>query len=226
VTRCVRCGVRTGVLVADFRSLVVSRHARVGISGDLSTATEVWLVLHGYGMLARGILHWFEGAERPGRVLVAPEGLSRFYNNLSDGKRVVGASWVTREDFENELDDQYQYLRQAVAEIVPPALPLQVHGFSQGVSAGARWCVRTDRAVSRLVCWAGAMPEDVTADELKRKLIHEPLHLVVGDQDKRVPPEQVEADAIRLRAGGVEVVVHRFAGGHNVDPGMLATLSS
>jgi predicted esterase len=209
----------------EYRSIIVSRHARVGIVGDPGTATEAWLVLHGYGMLARGILHWFATAERPGRVLIAPEALSRFYSELSEGKRVVGGSWVTREDLANELEDQYQYLSQVVAELVPQATPLHVHGFSQGVSVGARWCVRTDRAIARLVCWAGTMPVDVTAGALDRKVAPEPLHLVVGDNDRRVPPQRIEADAARLREGGVEVTLHRFAGGHRVDEGVLATFS-
>ena len=212
-------------MTVEYRSLVVARHARVGIVGNVATAREVWLLLHGYGMLARGILHWFRAAERDDRLLVAPEALSRFYTELSEGKRAVGASWVTREDLENELEDQYQYLARVVAECVPEGLPLQVHGFSQGVSAGARWVVRTDRPVARLVCWAGAMPEDVTAHDLNRKLVHEPLHLVVGDQDTRVPPERVEADAARLRTGGLAVDVHRFAGGHRVDAGVLKRLA-
>ena len=62
----------------QFASLVVDRHARIGIVGDLASADEAWILLHGYGMLARGILHWFRAAQRPGRVLIAPEALSRF----------------------------------------------------------------------------------------------------------------------------------------------------
>ena len=208
-------------MAIDFRSLTVSRHARVGIVGDPATAAEVWLILHGYGMLARGILHWFRSAERDDRVLIAPEGLSRFYTKLGDSKRVVGASWLTKEDSRNELEDQFAYLEHALAELAPDGVPLHVHGFSQGVSVGARWCVRTNRRVARLVCWAGAMPEDVTADDLQRALVHEPLHLVVGDRDTRVPPARVEADASRLGAAGLDVKVHRFDGGHRVDEAVL-----
>ena len=225
VTHCGRCGEATGPRVAEFRSLVVPRHARVGIVGDLGSATEAWLLLHGYSMLARGMLHWFETVARAGRVLIAPEALSRFYSELSGGKRVVGGSWVTREDLANEIDDQYHYLTRVVEELVPSATRLHVHGFSQGVSVGARWAVRTDRAIARLVCWAGTMPEDVAADDLKRKLVDEPLHLVVGDRDKRVPPEKVEADAVRLRTGGLAVTLHRFDGGHTVNRGVLNTLA-
>ena len=175
-------------------------------------------------MLARGILHWFQSAERADRLLVAPEALSRFYTELSGGKRAVGASWVTREDLANELDDQFAYIDRAVREMVPEGLPLHVHGFSQGVSAGARWTVRSPRAVARLVCWAGAMPEDVTGHDLKRKLGGEPLQLVIGDRDTRVLPERVEADAVRLRTDGMAVDVHHFSGGHNVDLGVLKHL--
>jgi predicted esterase len=212
-------------MAAEFRSLVVPRHARIGVVGNPATATQAWLILHGYGMLARGILHWFRGAERADRLLIAPEGLSRFYTELSGGKRAVGASWVTREDLANELEDQRAYLDRTIAELVPEGLPLHVHGFSQGVSVGARWCVRTSRPVARLVCWAGAMPEDVAADGLKRALGREPLHLVVGNRDSRVPPARIEADAERLRAAGVDVKLHQFDGGHWVDEGMLATFS-
>jgi predicted esterase len=212
-------------MAAEFRSLVVSRHARVGIVGDPATATQAWLILHGYGMLARGIMHWFRGAERADRLLIAPEGLSRFYTELSDSKRAVGASWVTREDLANELEDQYQYVQHAVNELLGDGLPLHVHGFSQGVSVGARWCVRTQRPVARLVCWAGTIPEDVTAAGLKRALGDEPLHLVVGNRDSRVPPARIEADAERLRSAAVDVKLHRFEGGHWVDEGMLDVFS-
>ena len=208
-----------------YRSLIVSRHARIGLAGDPQTATEAWLILHGYGMLAQGILHWFRHARRDGRVLIAPEALSRFYTELSDAKRAVGASWVTREDLANELDDQFHYIDRAVAEIVPPSASLQVHGFSQGVSVGARWCVRSSRPVARLVGWAGVLPEEVAADDLKRRLGAEPLHLVVGDRDSRVPPAKVQADADRLSGSGLNVKLHQFEGGHWVDERVLREFS-
>jgi predicted esterase len=209
-------------MAAEFRSLVVSRHARVGVVGDPASAREAWLILHGYGMLARGILHWFRGADDGNRLLVAPEGLSRFYTVLSGGKRSVGASWVTREDLDHELEDQFAYLERAVAECIPTALPLQVHGFSQGVSAATRWTVRTARAVEGVFGWAGVVPDDVTGERLTAKLGTRPLRLLVGNDDARVTPEQVEADATRLRREGMAVEVRHFEGGHRVELGALA----
>jgi predicted esterase len=192
------------------------------VAGDAETATEAWLVLHGYGMLARGILHWFRKAERPGRALVAPGGLSRFYTEMSDGKRTVGASWVTREDLTHEIEDQFAYVERVVSEMIPVGAVLQVHGFSQGVSVGTRWAARTTRRISRLVCWAGSIPDDVAPADLTRALAGEAVDLVVGDRDGRVPPERVTADGERLEAGGTAVRLHRFAGGHRIDDGVLA----
>jgi predicted esterase len=207
----------------QFRSLVVPRHARVAIVGDIDQASEAWLILHGFGMLARGILHWFRQAERPDRVLIAPEGLSRFYLE-EKGVRRVGASWMTREDREHELEDLLGYLDRVAADLIKPASRLQVHGFSQGVSVAARWVVRRPRPVDRLVCWAGGFPEDVAPEMLRQALGPEPVHLVVGDRDVWVKPEQVAGDAERLRQAGALVALHRFAGGHRVDDGVLAEL--
>jgi predicted esterase len=207
----------------EYRTVVVDRHARVGMVGDPATATEAWLLLHGYGMLAQGILHWFRTAERAGRLLIAPEALSRFYLE-EKGIRRVGASWMTREDRDNDLADQQAYLDRVVTEIAGRIPRLQVHGFSQGVAAGARWVVRGVRPVARLVCWGGTVPPEVSPDSLTRALGGAPVRFAVGDRDRWVAPELVAADAARLVEGGCPAVVHRFAGGHRVDDGVLAQL--
>jgi len=206
-----------------YRSLVVARHARIGIVGDLATAREAWLLLHGYGMLAQGILHWFRHAERPGRVLVAPEGLSRFYQERN-GVRTVGASWMTREDREHELEDQQGYLDRVATELLEAQPRLEVHGFSQGVATAARWTVRRTRPVARLVCWGGTLPDDVDPVTLGAAVAPEPLHFAVGDRDAWVAPRLVEADVEKVRAAGVPVVLHRFSGGHRIDNGVLDVL--
>ncbi|MES2307125.1 MAG: hypothetical protein V4558_16610 [Gemmatimonadota bacterium] len=209
----------------QYRSLVVDRHARIGIAGELETATEAWLILHGYGMLAQGILHWFRAAERPGRVLVAPEGLSRFYVE-EKGHRRVGASWLTREDREHDLTDQQAYLDRVVADLVGAIPRLEVHGFSQGVAAGSRWVVRGVRPVARLVCWGGTIPPDVEPMALHRAVNATPIHFTVGDRDVWVAPATVDADAARLVEAGCPAVVHHFDGGHRVDNGVLAELEA
>lgn len=207
-----------------YHSLVVPRHGRVGVVGDPATATEAWLIFHGYGMLAQGILHWFEPAERPDRLLVAPEGLSRFYQERN-GMRTVGASWMTREDREQELLDQASYLDLVVAELIGTIPRLEVHGFSQGVATAARWVVRGVRPVAKLVCWGGTIPPEIPPAELAGVLRGAPVEMVVGDRDKWVAPELVAADVERLNAGGCPANLHQFDGGHRIDPGVLGRMS-
>lgn len=208
-----------------FRTLTVERHARIGLVGDPATATEIWLILHGYGMLAQGVLHWFQAAERSTRLLVAPEGLSRFYQDTK-GIRTVGASWMTREAREEELLDQQSYLDRVVRELVAPEAPLQIHGFSQGVATALRWVARGTRPVSRLVCWGGAAPHEVEPRAVALAVTEPTIHFVVGNGDARVPPQAVEGDAARFRNAGVDATVHRFEGGHRVDDGVLAMLDT
>lgn len=208
-----------------YHSVEVTRHGRIGLVGDPDTATEAWLILHGYGMLARGILHWFEAAERPDRLLVAPEGLSRFYQEHK-GMRTVGASWMTREDRDNELIDQQQYLDRVVAELIGGIPELQLHGFSQGVAAAARWTVRRVRPVGRLVCWGGTLPDEVDGAALAAATAPEPIHFVIGDRDAWVAPTAVVAGVEQLVAAGVPAELHRFSGGHRIDNGVLAALEA
>ena len=67
---------------------VVREVRRIGKRIAIGVEGEVWLVLHGYSQLAGGFLRWFEPAARPGRLIVAPEGLSRAYFE-EDRKSVV-----------------------------------------------------------------------------------------------------------------------------------------
>lgn len=206
-----------------YTSLVTSRHARVATLGDAESAEEAWLILHGYGMSAQGILHWFRAALRPGRLLVAPEGLSRFYRE-GKGLRTVGASWMTREAREEEIADQQEYLDRVAERWLAGRRRLEVHGFSQGVATGCRW-VAAGHPVDRLVAWGSPTPPDVEPAAYRGRIGRGPLHLAIGEEDRFFAPAAVEADAARLGAGGVPVEVHRFEGGHRIDAELLARLA-
>lgn len=202
-------------------SIVVPRHARVGWLGDPATATEAWLVFHGYGMTARGILHWFRAAAAPHRVLIAPEGLSRFYQERK-GLRTVGASWMTSDDREAEILDQRTYLNSVADRWLVGRSRVECHGFSQGVSAACRWLVASGRLVDRLVGWAGAVPPEITGAALGAAVRVGEIHLVAGAADGIVLPSQVAGDRDRLTASHVGVHLHHHGGGHRIDPELLA----
>ncbi len=166
------------------RFIHVGRTARYHLLGRLEAAPEFWIVLHGYGQLARYFLNAFEGLEE-GRVIVAPEGLSRFYLDTEHSR--VGATWMTREDRLNEIDDHVAYLdalAKEISRVAMPGAPVNVLGFSQGVATATRWALKGSTPIARLVLWSGSIPPEFDREALARTQAHATVDLVLGDKDE------------------------------------------
>ena len=94
----------------------VARTARYFQLGEVGkTIKQVWFVCHGYGQLAGYFLKHFESLANGERLIVAPEGLSRFYLNGFNGR--IGASWMTREDRLNDIKDYVIFLDAVYQQI-------------------------------------------------------------------------------------------------------------
>ncbi|MCO6484065.1 MAG: hypothetical protein J5I62_14870 [Flavobacteriales bacterium] len=201
--------------------ITVPRTARYHTLGQAATARELWMVLHGYGQLARFFLRPFEGLEN-GRLIAAPEGLSRFYTDEAHSR--VGATWMTREDREAEIRDQASYL-DALAEHLlaqcPPNTPLHVLGFSQGVATVCRWAMAPAFPIQRMVLWAGSMATELKVPQLAACWKNTKLVLVRGRQDHLVGQEELERSEARLREARVNFRTIHFPGGHALDRVML-----
>jgi predicted esterase len=208
--------------------LTVTRTARYYTLGEPRRA--VWIVAHGYGELAGEFASRFAPVDDGTRLIVAPEGLSRFYHEppsvrARTGPGTVGATWMTREDRESEIADQISYLdavyRVVFARAPREAVRLTVLGFSQGVATVTRWLTRSDVRVDRLVCWAGVIPDDVLAGI--RGL---PITIVRGTRDIYAPPERVAEVEAQLAAAKVSYRQIDFDGGHRLDDGVLRQLAA
>lgn len=201
----------------DEHHITVPRTARFHTSGDPALAREIWIVLHGYGHLARFFLNGFDGLEE-GRFIVAPEALSRFYTN-ADFTR-VGASWMTREDREHEMADQLTYLDALLMHArsrCPQARTIGALGFSQGVSTLCRWAVNASPVLDRIVIWGGSMPPELDRARMKARLSVARIHLVHGEEDTIVKEEVLLRNEGALRSAQLEFRSHRFHGGHELD---------
>lgn len=205
------------------RSIRVPRTARYHVLGKLEAAPTIWIVLHGYGQLARYFLNSFAGLE--GKfAIVAPEGLSRFYLDAEHAR--VGATWMTREDRVHEIEDHIAYLDLLAAELRRTAMPgasINVLGFSQGVATASRWAARGSTPIGRLVLWAGTLPPDLETDTL-RQWKHLRVDLVAGEQDALVPASALHEAARRLEVAGVAHQEHLFNGAHKLESALLARL--
>lgn len=206
-------------------TLTVARTAHCAILGDLDhPPADLWYVCHGYGQLAHRFLRRFEGLEQAGRWVVAPEGLSRYYVRGSGGP--VGASWMTREDRDQEILDYLAYLDTVHRHLTDPLdrAPERVVllGFSQGCATVSRWAARGEVRSDRLILWGEVQAHDLTDDDFGR--LRDNLgrvELVAGSEDPVVPAEALEQAVASLRGHGLDAVLTTFEGGHDIDPAVL-----
>jgi len=212
--------------------LAVAKTARYYSLGEPGPATrQLWFVCHGYGQLAGRFLRHFEPLDDGSRVIIAPEGLSRFYLSESPAERRVGASWMTREDRLVEIEDYVRYL-DAVHDHVRGGMrsePVSVHaiGFSQGTATVSRWAALGKTHVDRLVLWGGEFPPDLdlTPGMVAERLRSARLTLVYGRADELITPKVVRQIGERLRASGVPYEEMPFDGGHELNETVLKQLA-
>lgn len=217
----------------DEHHLTVQRTARYATLGPRGgAAKEVWFLCHGYGQRAASFLESFSALDDGSRLLVAPEALSRFYlESGSSGRHgdQVGASWMTREDRDHEIDDHVRYLEALRGHILAPIgradVPVRLLGFSQGVATAARWVARTLWRPAELILWGGLLPSELVSGGQEEMLPVVPLVLVTGERDEAVDQVRLKAQAAQLRERGFRCEEVSFAGGHRLDSGILQRLA-
>jgi predicted esterase len=212
------------------RFMTVSRTARYVTLGEPAGARQVWFVCHGYGQLASRFLRYFAVLDDGATYIVAPEALSRFYVLPTEGEHGadarVGATWMTREDRLNEINDYIRYLDKLYEEvselIANDDVEVFVLGFSQGVATAARWIDGGRIRADHIVFWGGSIPRDV---DLAGNLARPQMTLVVGDADEHATPQRIEELEQRLSAAQVEYDLVRFEGGHHLNQHVLKRLA-
>jgi len=217
------------------RHLQVPKQARYAIMGSLEAdLSEVWFVCHGHGQLASRFLSRFLPLEQPDRLFIAPEALSRYYLSAPTAGphppgTPIGASWMTAEDREFEMEDYVRYLdllHDEVFSVVDRSkVDLWVLGFSQGVATAARWVVRGKVEPDHVVLWAGLLPPELDATAANRLAERSPLTIVVGRGDDFARPDVVAGQEARLKDLEVPYRVITFDGGHEITPEALLRLT-
>jgi predicted esterase len=205
--------------------LSVPRTARYVTFGSAAAeASEVWFGFHGYGQLAPRFASRLSPLDDGRRLIVVPEGLSRFYVDARRG--IVGASWMTREDRLHEIDDYVAYLDQLAAAILPtPAPPVHLLGFSQGSATACRWVERGAIRPVRVLLWGGEVPPDIDWSRAAARFRDVEMVLVAGDRDEFATPEALKRHETVLKENGVRHRTVRFSGGHVIEPGVLGEMA-
>jgi len=192
------------------------------------TTKNIWIVFHGYGQLAEYFIKHFEELDAEENFILAPEGLSRFYVDGLVGR--VGASWMTKEDREEEIKDQSTYINAVLEDAgVDPsdnAYRFIVLGFSQGTATAVRWFANNGIRPAQLVLWAGSFPHDVNAIEQSEIFHNLPVHFVYGDEDQFLKDVNIAEKTAEFENMGMKLTLWPFAGKHVMDSTVLAKIAA
>lgn len=185
----------------------------------------LWLICHGYGQLAKNIIHKFSDIYTEDHFFLGAEGLSRFYWDEAKGQ--IGASWMTSEDRLNEIEDYANYLQQLhdhYKALCHPEVKIIAFGFSQGVATIWRWIMAKKPIVHSLIMWGGMTPEDLNYTKDSSYFKHINISLVYGLSDQYLTEERIEFQRKIEREQDLKIAHHSFNGKHVIDRSILKML--
>lgn len=195
--------------------------------GELNSETKhIWFVLHGYAQLAKYFIKKFQLLQNEETFIVAPEALSKFYVERMSGR--IGATWMTKEERQSDIDDYINYLNQLFNELkenFSSEIKIHILGFSQGAATASRWVDAGQVIPTNLILWSGAFAHDLKLD-FHTRLENVKAWTVSGNQDKIMTPNKMATQIKNLAEKGFQIHELYFEGGHEVHQETLALLQS
>lgn len=181
-----------------------------------SKTRQVWVVFHGIGYLSRYFLRFFSHLDPADNYIIAPQAPSLYY--LDPAYRNVGASWLTREHTERNMENLLRYLDALCrAESLDECPDMVLMGFSQGVSVLCRWVALRRVSCSRLLLFSGRVPPELGPADFEHLPHRTPVEVYVGAEDPFLPEGERPAMEARLRelfGQRLQLTVH--PGGHEL----------
>jgi predicted esterase len=197
----------------------VEKTARVFTKGN-PDAQDVCILLHGYGMLAPQMLTAFEDINTDRFFLIAPEGLSRFYWKGFEGP--VVASWMTKEDRQDEINDYVVYLNKLIKYFALADKKIHILGFSQGVATMSRWIASNAFQVESCIFWAGEPPADIDYTKLFERF--QKVYFVYGKADIFITTSQLEKIKGLFTSVITQIEFVDFEGKHELNKNVINQL--
>ena len=205
----------------------VQSHVEVDLKASYRTLNKltketksVWIVFHGYGQIAEFFIKKFSGLNPSENFIIAPQGLSKFYQAGFSGR--VGATWMTKEDRLVEIENQHRYLDAVLKkEICDCHAEIVLLGFSQGASTMIRYAAHVDLPIHKMIIWAGTIPPELVSEDVA----HWPKfegHFLIGDKDEFNKNGHFNEEKSRFESLiGRPVQETVFAGKHEVIPELI-----
>jgi predicted esterase len=207
-------------------SVIINKTARYFTLGTLSDKIEtVWFVLHGYGQLAKDFIDEFSILENNTTYIIAPEAINKFYLRGFTGK--IGATWLTKEDRENEIKDYNNFLENVFIKELDKdynkKFKINILGFSQGAHTTVRWLNKYKHKIDNLILWGGSFPKDRNLNETYWSSFQ--VKIIIGDNDRFLNKEVIEEEKKYLKSHNINYTFFNFKGKHKINKDVLHTLS-
>ena len=190
---------------------------------------NIWLVCHGIGYLSRYFIRHFNHLNPSENYIIAPQAQSKYY--LKSDYRHVGASWLTRENTEADIENVLNYLDEVYAEEIlykknlAKTPNLIILGYSQGVSVATRFLARRKIKCDQLILHSGKIPAEISAEELEF-LKDTNVTYLYGTEDEYLKKGIIEVEEERLKTlfpNNLEVLTYN--GGHEFNTEIIEKLS-
>jgi predicted esterase len=199
--------------------ITIPKTANYYISGNKTNSIKnVWFVCHGYGQLAKFFIRNFNRLDKEENYIIAPEGLHRFYLNGFSGR--VGASWMTKEEREDDIKDYNNFLKMVLkkelSEINFEKVNINLLGFSQGTTTISRFLFLNDIQADNLILWAGDLPNDIDYEKVKKFSQSNSIYFVTGNNDEFISLENFEAIIEKHEKEGIRISKIVFNGKHKI----------
>lgn len=204
-------------------TIQINKTAKYVTFGNPKTAKTILFVLHGYGQLADFFIRKFNMLNEEDYFVVAPEGLHRFYLKGASGR--VGASWMTKEERQSDIDDYICYL-DLLSDEIDSEYSFDnkiLLGFSQGGATASRWHNLGRFKADKFLLWAAVFPNDM-ALEFSNKFQMSSNYFILGDEDEYLSIDQGENSIRELKESNIDFQFVKFSGKHNIDSKTLLNL--
>lgn len=202
-------------------NLIIDKTATYYSLGEIKTAKTIWIVLHGYGYLAEFFIKKFEPILNNETCVIAPEGLSRFYLNGFNGR--VGASWMTKQNREEEIADYINYLQKLYETILTAnnhqCSKINIVGFSQGGATACRWFSAKQLKCTNFILWASVFPEDLDFNLAPKD---SNVYLIYGTGDEFLTQEHIDTLKNKIETTKIGYKIITFDGPHDIPKDILA----
>ena len=209
----------------EVRHLKVEKTARYYTLGKYENCKVFYFALHGYGQQAERLIKKFDQLPEDS-FIVAPEALSRFYWDEKSGQ--TGASWMTKDDREFEIEDYCNYLQtvyQHYLSIVPDNCKIVLLGFSQGCATAMRWLVlNRPEKIDALLLWGSDIPADLDYKSALEYLSDKKIYWIYGLNDPYINAERAEQLKKRFYQFELSPKIIQFEGAHEIDRKILSSL--